>query len=182
LNGDIPAALEVYEAYQSCVNVEGGTGPEQAQTALYIIRLCIEQGNYEDAIKRLEKGLESKTINARGEISYMKGESRPVLSCSSLPFHLNTVADLLFKSGRTTEAKDAFLELLKQNPDSHAYYRGLLKTEGLDITTDLSDEQRATVLAKLDELRETYPKSSAPRRLSLEVAQGKSYPTVQFFG
>jgi len=77
LNGDIPSAIETYEALQSCINVDGGTAPERAQTALYVIRLCIEQGDYENALKRLDTGLSKKVINARGEISHMRGTSRP---------------------------------------------------------------------------------------------------------
>jgi peptide alpha-N-acetyltransferase len=74
LNGDIPAALEVYEGLKSCTSTEGGSGPEKAQTLLYVIRLCIEQGDNEDALKRLQEGLEQKVISARGEVSQMKGE------------------------------------------------------------------------------------------------------------
>jgi DNA-binding SARP family transcriptional activator len=76
LNGDIPSAIETYEALQSCINVDGGTAPERAQTALYVIRLCVEQGDYENALKRLDTGLSKKVINARGEISHMRGTSR----------------------------------------------------------------------------------------------------------
>jgi peptide alpha-N-acetyltransferase len=79
---------------------------------------------------------------------------------------------LYWKLGKKSDATEAYLELLKQNPDNLSYYEGLLRTEELDITTDLNEESRAKVLQRLDELRETYPKSPAPRRLSLVVAQG----------
>jgi hypothetical protein len=60
-----------------------------------------------------------------------------------------------------------------------AYYEGLLRTEGLDITTDLSEDDRQKVLKRLDGFKETYSKSPAPRRLSLVVAQGK-LPTSRY--
>jgi len=82
-------------------------------------------------------------------------------------------AELYGKLGRKSDATNAYQELLKQNPDNLAYYEGLLRTEGLDIKTDLSEEDRKKVLERLDGFRETYPKSPAPRRLSLVVAQGK---------
>lgn len=74
LNGDIPAALEVYDGLQSCQNKEGGTAPERAQTYLYVIKMCIEQGEYEDALRRLEAGIEKKIISPRGEVTQLKGE------------------------------------------------------------------------------------------------------------
>lgn len=85
----------------------------------------------------------------------------------------NDLAELYGKLGRKSDATDAYQELLKQNPDNLAYYEGLLRTEGLDIKTTLSEEDRKKVLERLDGFRETYPKSPAPRRLSLVVAQGK---------
>ena len=79
LNGDIPAALEVYDGLQSCQNKEGGTAPEKAQTYLYIIKMCIEQGEHENALRRLEAGIEQKIISPRGEVTQLKGQySSPV--------------------------------------------------------------------------------------------------------
>ena len=74
LNGDIPAALEVFDGLKSCTKEDGGTGPEKAQTLLYVIKLCTELGSNEDALNRLEKGLDSKIISARGEVSQLRGE------------------------------------------------------------------------------------------------------------
>lgn len=74
LNGDIPAALEVYDGLQSCSTKEGGTAPERAQVYLYIVKMCIEQGEHQDALKRLEEGVEKKIISPRGEVSQIKGE------------------------------------------------------------------------------------------------------------
>ena len=74
LNGDIPAALEVYEGLKSCTTKEGGTGPEKAQTLLYVIKLSMEQGDDEGALRRLQEGLESKIISPRGQVSQMRGK------------------------------------------------------------------------------------------------------------
>ena len=83
LNGDIPAALEVYDGLQSCQSKEGGTPPEKAQTYLYIIKMCIEQGEHEDALRRLEAGIEKKIISPRGEVTQLKGRWSAVLQVSS---------------------------------------------------------------------------------------------------
>lgn len=85
---------------------------------------------------------------------------------------LTRSAELLLKLDRINDAQDAYRELLKQNPDNLEYYRGLLRTEGVDIKKDLSEDDRSKVLNRLGDLRETYPKSSAPRRLSLVIATG----------
>jgi DNA-binding SARP family transcriptional activator len=76
LNGDIPAALDVYEGLKSCTTKAGGTGPEKAQTLLYVIKLSMEQGDNEAALSELQEGLERKIISPRGEVSQMRGESR----------------------------------------------------------------------------------------------------------
>jgi peptide alpha-N-acetyltransferase len=36
--------------------------------------------------------------------------------------------------GRREEAEDAYRALLEQNPDNLEYYRGFLRTKGLDIS------------------------------------------------
>lgn len=61
---------------------------------------------------------------------------------------------------------------MKQNADNLEYYRGLLKTEGFDITQDLTEGDRTKVLKRLGDLKEAYPRSSAPKRLSLVIATG----------
>jgi hypothetical protein len=73
LNGDIPAALDVYEGLKSCTTKSGGTDPEKAQTLLYVIKLSMEQGDNEAALSELQEGLERKIISPRGEVSQMRG-------------------------------------------------------------------------------------------------------------
>lgn len=80
LNNDIPAALEVYDGLQSCQNKEGGTGPERAQVYLYVVKMCIEQGGFEDALRRLEAGVEKNIIHPRGEATQLKGVCPPRLA------------------------------------------------------------------------------------------------------
>lgn len=42
-------------------------------------------------------------------------------------------AAILTALGRTDEALQTYQDLLKQNPDNLAYYRGYFKTKGIDI-------------------------------------------------
>jgi peptide alpha-N-acetyltransferase len=80
--------------------------------------------------------------------------------------------------------------LLEQNPDNLEYYRGFLRTKGYDIcelycrtstegasayppAKEVESEAVPKILSALDAFAESYPKSSAPRRLALDIAQGE---------
>ena len=76
--------------------------------------------------------------------------------------------------GRMTESAEIYGTLLQQNPDNLEYYRGYLRTQELDISEELDDEKRGRVLDELRRFSETYPKSAAPKRLALDVAEGQS--------
>lgn len=180
LNNDIPSALEVFDGLQDCQNKEGGTGPERAQVYLYVVKMCIEQGEYEEALRRLKLGLERKIINARGEVTQLKGTF--VLCGLKEPDYGRVVdlsAEILLKLERTSDAQDTYRDLLKQNADNLEYYRGLLSSEDLDITQDLAEGDRTKVLKRLGDLKEAYPKSSAPKRLSLVIATGQSQQKIR---
>jgi hypothetical protein len=70
-----------------------------------------------------------------------------------------------------TEAEETYRLLLDQNPDNLEYYRGLLRTQELDISQDLDEEKRGKVLEALAVFSTQYPKSAAPKRLALDIAQ-----------
>ena len=80
LNGDIEEALEVYDGYISCVKSDGSTGPEKAQVCLHVVRMCMKNGDYEDALSRLDRGLRNDVISPRGEATVLKGQPTPVRS------------------------------------------------------------------------------------------------------
>lgn len=75
--------------------------------------------------------------------------------------------------GRMTESQEVYSTLLRQNPDNLEYYRGYLRTQELDIDEELDEEKRTKVLDELRKFSETFPKSAAPKRLALDVAQGQ---------
>ncbi|KIR99663.1 peptide alpha-N-acetyltransferase [Cryptococcus deuterogattii 2001/935-1] len=154
LAGDREEAIKTYDLYQSAVQNDGANAQEKAQILLHIIQLCVDAGRNEEALDRLEKGTKQGVISPRGEVSQIK-------------------ADILTALGRTDEALQTYQDLLKQNPDNLAYYRGYFKTKGIDIAGPLDDATRASLLQSLDEFSQTFPRSSAPRRLALDVAQGK---------
>lgn len=156
LNGDLEEALEVYDGYVSCVKSDSSTEPEKAQVCLHVVKMCMKNGDYEDALSRLERGLRNDVISPRGESTVLK-------------------AKILGKLGRFVEAEDTFKALLEQNPDCRAYYSGYLKSKGLDLASALDETQRVQVEEILVALSHTYPKSSAPRRLRLEVLQGDAF-------
>lgn len=156
LHGDYEEALAVFDDYKNTLNKEGGTAPERAQVLLHVIKMCIAAGKFQSGLDRLEKGVEDGTISPRGEVSELK-------------------AQLLVELGRKQEAEDAYRILLEQNSDNLKYYRGFLRTLGYDITKSLDASAIDHVLKQLDGFAETYPRSSAPRRLPLDVAEGDEF-------
>lgn len=75
LNGDPEEALEVYDAFVNTVKNDGFTAPERAQVAVYVVRLCMDAGDYEDGLRRLESGLRNGSLHPRGEVTQLKGMS-----------------------------------------------------------------------------------------------------------
>ncbi|KAL7423428.1 hypothetical protein Q5752_001008 [Cryptotrichosporon argae] len=151
LVGDVDEALRVFDSVADMAKGEGGTRPERAQVHLHVVRMCVEAGKWEQAEVRLDAAVKSKTLSLRGEASELK-------------------AAILVALGRREEAEDTYRSLLEQNPDNLAYYRGFLFNKSLDITAPLDDDARQKVLKTLAAFAETYPRSPAPRRLSLDVA------------
>lgn len=159
LTGDYEEAIRVYDGLQATLNKDGATAPEKAQTLMHVIRLCIKAGKYDDAMDRLEKGLCEDVISATGEASQIK-------------------AQILLELGPKDEAEAAYRALLEQNADNLEYYRALLRNRGQDISKALDAETTAAVLKTLVEFGETYPRSSAPRRLALDVATGDEFRSL----
>lgn len=156
LHGDYEEALAVYDDFTNTLSKDGGTAPERAQILLHVIKMCIAAGKFQSGLDRLEKGIADGTISPRGEVSEIK-------------------AQLLVELGRKQEAEDAYRVLLEQNSDNISYYGGFLRTLGYDIAQALDASALDHVLKQLDGLAETYPRSSAPRRLALDVAHGQEF-------
>lgn len=90
----------------------------------------------------------------------------------------DSLAKCLLELGRKDEAEEVYRALLEQNADNLEYYRLFLQNSGLDISAKLSAEDTAKVLTQLATFNETYPRSSAPRRLALDVAQGEEFRSL----
>jgi DNA-binding SARP family transcriptional activator len=75
LNGDPAEALEVFDAFEATAKSDGFTPQERAQLQLYIIRVAVDGGDLEDALRRLEGGLRNGHLHARGEVTQVKGGS-----------------------------------------------------------------------------------------------------------
>ncbi|WFC95462.1 hypothetical protein MBRA1_002110 [Malassezia brasiliensis] len=79
--------------------------------------------------------------------------------------------DAFTQLGRTKDAEELLYKLLERNPDNTKTLRSLLTL----LSANVADTEReATVLTKLAELAERYPRSTAVRRVALEVAQTPS--------
>jgi peptide alpha-N-acetyltransferase len=84
-------------------------------------------------------------------------------------------AKCLLELGRKDEAEEVYSSLLEQNADNLEFYRLFLRNRGLDISQDLDAENMTKVLKELAAFSEQYPRSSAPRRLALDVAKGEEF-------
>ena len=105
--------------------------------------------------------------------------------------HVNSLlGEILAKLGRTQDAEDIYRALLEQNSDNLEYYRGFLRIKGYDIckllpvrafeklahpsAKPLEPEAITKILSSLDAFSDLYSRSSAPKRLALNIAQGES--------
>lgn len=77
LNGDPDEAVEVFDGFERTAQTDGMTPQERAQLHQYVIRLCIEAGELEDGLRRLESDLVTGKLSPRGEVTQLKGELRP---------------------------------------------------------------------------------------------------------
>ncbi|WWD02421.1 hypothetical protein V865_000460 [Kwoniella europaea PYCC6329] len=156
LNGDLEEALKVYDDYQSTLKEEGSTGPEKSQILLHVIRICIEAGKDQEGLDKLRQGVRDGIISPRGECTLLK-------------------AQMLANLGRQEDALQTYQELLEQNSDNLEYYKGYLRTKGIDLNVELTDESRSKILEALSTFAETFPRSAAPRRLALDYSAGDKF-------
>ena len=83
--------------------------------------------------------------------------------------------------------------MIASNPDKIGNYKAMLKARGLDLggffgdiklkaraylplDAGLTAEQRQKVLNQLQSFTESFPRAAVPKRLALDVAQGKNPP------
>ncbi|EIW67336.1 hypothetical protein M231_02521 [Tremella mesenterica] len=156
LNGDIEEALQVYDGYVSMVYKEGMSPSEHSQVCLYVVRLCMEAGLDVQGLDRLEKAFRDGVVSPRGEATKLK-------------------AEMLLRLGKKEEAEESWRVLLEQNSDSHDNYKGFLRTRGLSISPTLDDTSREKVAEILAGFAQSYPRSSAPKRMQLDVLQGDAF-------
>ncbi|BEI81931.1 hypothetical protein CcaverHIS002_0210910 [Cutaneotrichosporon cavernicola] len=156
LAGDFEEGIKVFESYEGILEKDGATAPERAQVLLFVIKMYIKARRQQGALDRLERGVKDGVLSRRGEVTLIQ-------------------AQLLGELGRTDEAEDAYRQLLEQNPDNLEYYRLFLKSRGLDMSGELDDEATSKVLKALAQFAEQFPRSTAPKRLPLDVAKGEEF-------
>ena len=106
---------------------------------------------------------------------------------------LSFSAELLQKLGQAEEAEVAYRRLIESNPDKIGNYKAMLNARGLNLgrfcrqnqqirrspaqpcpDAELTAEQRQKVLNQLQSFTESFPRAAVPKRLALDVAQGKN--------
>ncbi|TFL04261.1 NMDA receptor-regulated protein 1a [Pterulicium gracile] len=150
-------ALKVLEHYESILKNIPMFDLEYSETMLYHVRLLEELGEFSQALSTLDVNSKSRAILDRTTV--METRAR-LLSASSAP-----------------NAKDAWRAVIDHNPNCVDYYRGYLRSQGIDLE-NLTDESRAQALATLKDFSEMHPKASTPTRLALTLATGDDFRSL----
>ncbi|ORX38583.1 NMDA receptor-regulated protein 1-domain-containing protein [Kockovaella imperatae] len=156
LNGDMTEGIEVYDQYLGIVKNDGATSSEKAQLLMHIITMCMEAGQWDDALRRLENGLKDGVLSTRGQVTQLK-------------------AEILMQLGRESESEDVWRALIEQNPDNLSYYDGFLRTKGYEIRKSVTLDSTSKIVSLLNSFAESYPKALAPRRMCLDIARGDEF-------
>lgn len=134
---------------------------EYSELIIYHIDFLEEQGDLGEALAMLHQYTESGVIMNR--------------------LHAATVRPrLLLKLGRTDEAVEAYRTLVDRNPDCHESYRGLLKSQDIDLggascrgpTVCIDSSSRCT------DRRNNCSSPENIGRLDTKIPQGSRTPTI----
>ena len=149
LAGNLEEAENVLSTYEDTLKqTPPRTDMEHWEAILYKNYIIAESGEYEKALDHLE---------AVGK------KSPDVLGVMEMR------ADYLLKLDRKSEAETAYAALLERNPESSAYYDGLIKSKGL------GDGSAAAAKKVYEELAEQHPRSDLPRRRPLDFLEGDPF-------
>ncbi|KAH9932197.1 NMDA receptor-regulated protein 1-domain-containing protein [Fomitopsis serialis] len=154
LSGNLPDARKVLEQYEAVLKNVPDYDVEHSEVLLYHVRLLEEIGDTSAALAFLDANSKSRAIVDR--ITIMEYRAR-LMSKLKMP-----------------EANNTWRDLIEQNPDFYAYYRGYLLNNGVDLD-DITDETRDQALQTLEEFSTALPRAAAPKRLALNIANGDRF-------
>lgn len=142
---DYNMALKILDSFRKTL-VTGSYDYEHSELLLYQNMVIQESGDLQGALNHL--------LESQSQI------------CDLLSVE-ETLAQLYLKLGKFQEAEDQITKLLKRNPENTLYYSMLY--DALKLETN---EQNLNVLT---EIVTKSPKTSAPKRLILNFAEGDSF-------
>ncbi|KAF8624974.1 hypothetical protein AX15_005610 [Amanita polypyramis BW_CC] len=150
LNGNLVETKKILEQYEKMLRHLPDYDTEQSETLLYHIRVLEDLGELDEALRLLDAKAKERVIVDRTAIMEMR-------------------ARLLQRLG-SEQAKDAWRDLIAQNPDCYTYYRGYLSGQGLNL-----DHPGPEMLQVLRQFSSEIPKARAPQRLALNAATGDKF-------
>ncbi|KAG8741139.1 hypothetical protein FRC12_015759, partial [Ceratobasidium sp. 428] len=163
ISGDLANADKVLGSFKTMLKVNvPDYDIEHSELLLYHLKIKEGLGEFEEVLAALDVYAKQRQILDRTAIVEFRARN-------------------LSKANRKAEAAHEWTTLIEQNYESYAYYRGLLATQDIDLD-NLTPESRPAALTALRKLVSQYPAATAPKRLSLDVAQGEEFkPLVESY-
>lgn len=156
LNGRLGTACKVIESYQK----QDDQDPkyEVSEMHLYKNMILEEMGDYEQALKHLEKssGKIVDKLAAKEKRAYF-----------------------LVKLDRLEEARTEYESLMERNVENLAYHSGLQATYGLvEDGAPLEEAKEVELLELYNGMQKKFPRANACRRIPLDFCTGERFVTV----
>ncbi|KZT68345.1 N-terminal acetyltransferase A, auxiliary subunit [Daedalea quercina L-15889] len=151
LNGNLDEARKILEQYEAVLKNVPDYDVEHSEVLLYHVHLLEEMGEASEALTFLDINAKSRAIVDR--VAIMEYRAR------------------LMSTLKMVEAEGAWRNLIEQNPDSYAYYKGYLSNNGIDLDA-ISEDTRDKALQILQQFSVAIPQAAAPKRLALNIVDG----------
>jgi len=158
LNKSHDMAVQVIEAYEGTIEeVPASEAYEHSEMLLYKATILAEAGKLAEALAVLDTAAAGNKIKDRLGMKEQR-------------------AALLLQMGRTEEAREAWRELVKTNPDNTKYHEQLQAAAGLVRGAGgWTDAQREELSAMYADMQAAYPASLACKRMPLDFKEGDSF-------
>lgn len=145
LLGDYDTACDILESFRDSQTVESHDY-KHSELLLYQNQVIKESGNFERAMRHLEK-FQAEILNKLA-VKETKG-------------------DLCLKLERYDDAAAIYKDLVKRNPENTLYYKKLIESRRMT--------KEEEILKVYRDLQQEYPRAICPKRLPLDVANGKTF-------
>ncbi|KAG6332172.1 hypothetical protein ID866_6919 [Astraeus odoratus] len=166
LNGNLTESTRVLDHFQNFVRDAPTYDAEYSELLLFHVRVLEESGQLQAALMLLDNKSKDRYIVDRTATRTFRARILSKLKSS------NTGHTQAEEWG--AQAESEWRALLDLNPDCSDYYGALLSNRGIDLD-NLTEESRGKAQEVLAEFSAQYPKTYAPHRLALDIAQGDQF-------